>query len=89
MNWTDKTDAAIKATMKGIIGSSSSNDEIRRRAKEELGYPYDLALTSHKPTDNVGRSGRAIVHALGGPIRQDGAMVMIMMHGPRGNTISV
>lgn len=49
--------------------TSLSDKEIRSRVAEELGYPYSLAITSHR----VGGS----------------AMVMIMMHGPSGKTISV
>ena len=89
MNWTDKTDAEIKTAMRGIVMSSESDDEIERRAAEELGYPYGLAITSRNPTDNVGREAQSIVAGLGGLIRKDGAMVMIMMHGPRGNTLSI
>lgn len=87
--WSDMTDDEIKTEMKGIVMTSTSDDEIKRRAAEELGYPYGLAITSHSPTDTIGHNARSIVGSLGGLLRKDGAMVMIMMHGPRGNTISV
>ena len=88
--WTQKTDDQIKAAVRDIIKSSSNDEEIKRRLHDELGYPYgDVAICSHLPTDSTDRVARTIVAGLGGLIRKDGAMVMLMMHGPRGNTISL
>ncbi|MBT5807925.1 hypothetical protein HOI18_01480 [Candidatus Uhrbacteria bacterium] len=86
--WTDLSDDGIKRAIREIVKTSRTDDEIKSRVAEELGCPYGLAITSLVPTDSVGRSARTIVRGLGGMIRQDGAMVMIMIHGPRGNTIS-
>ena len=87
--WSEKSDREIKAEVQSIVRTSQDDDEIRRRIRDELGCPYGAAIASCVPTDNTGREARAIVRALGGLIRKDGAMVMLMMHGPRGNTISV
>lgn len=84
----DMTDEEIKAAASQIVRSSSSDEEIKQRLKDELGYPYTAAINSHQPTDQAGREARALAGALGGLTRKDGAMVMVMMHGPRG-TISL
>ena len=88
-DWTDLSDDEIKAAVKEIVRTSESDDEIKRRVADELGNPYGMAITSHLPTDDVGQQAQALVECLGGPVRKDGAMVMIMMHGPNGNTISI
>lgn len=87
--YRDMTDNEIKQAAHQIVRDSSSDDEIRQRLRDELAYPYGAAITSHKPTDQTGLEARAIVQGLGGLVRKDGAMVMVMMHGPRGNTISL
>ena len=87
--WSAKSDEEIKAAVRGIVRTSSDDEEIVRRIKSELGCPYGAAITPHVPSDDTGRTARSIVQALGGLVRKDGAMVMLMMHGPRGNTVSV
>ena len=73
------TDEQIKRVVRTIIKDSSDDENIRSRLKAELGYPYTAAIASY----------REIVRDHGGLIRKGCAMVMIMMHGPRGNTISI
>lgn len=86
--YRDMTDDEIKQATRQIVSNASTDDEIRQRLRDELVYPYSVAITSHNPTDQAGREARVIVQGLGGLVRKDGAMVMVMMHGPRGNTIS-
>lgn len=87
--WTSLSDEEIKKKVREIVATSTSDDEIKERVAKELGCPYGIAITSHVPTDDVGRQAQCLVSCLGGPIRKDGAMVMIMLHGPRGNIISI
>lgn len=87
--WTSLSDTEIKAAVREIVRTSTSDEEIRQRVADELGYPYDLVIASHTPSDQIGRVARRLVANLGGLITKDGAMVMIMMHGSRGNTISI
>lgn len=88
-DYFELADNEIEELTRRIVRNSESDEEIQQRLEDELGYPYGAAIHSHLPTDAVGREARAIVLGLGGLIRKDGAMVMIMMHGPRGNTISI
>ncbi len=77
----DMTDAEIKAAAQTIVRSSETEDEVKRRIAAELDYPYSITITSHNPTDDVGRQARTIVRALGGLVLKNGAMVMVMIHG--------
>lgn len=85
----DMTDAAFEAALRTIVASSASDDEVRRRVREELGYPYTLAVTSLMPTDTVGRAARAIVINLGGLTLKTGAMVMVMANTPSGKVLQL
>lgn len=68
--WTDKSDDEIKAEMRRICRVSKSDQQVRDRLRDELGYPYgDAAVTSTSY----------------GPMR----MTMVMLHGPRGNTLQI
>ncbi len=87
--WTTIPDEGIKMALHAIVRTSTSDEEIRRRIANELLYPHEVAIVSHLPTDRVGRQALIIVAALGGPIRADGAMVMVMVRGPRGNAIDI
>lgn len=68
-SYREMSDDEIKAAAKKICQASSSEDVVRRRLRDEVGYPYQAAITSHSS----------------GPL----TMFMVMLHGPRGNTISV
>lgn len=78
------TDDEIKAAARNIVRSSSSEDEIQRRIRDELGYPYGVSLCMEVPSDNTGREARELVRGLGGLVSKNGAMVMGMMHGHNG-----
>ncbi|MEK7187690.1 MAG: hypothetical protein AAB691_02495 [Patescibacteria group bacterium] len=78
------SDNEIKAAARQIVRTSSSEGEIQRRLREELGYPYSIACHTEVPTDRTGREARELVRALGGLVMQNGAMVMAMMHGHDG-----
>ncbi len=41
------TDDQVKAELRRIEHSSNSEDEFKRRVREELGCPYEPAVTSH------------------------------------------
>ncbi len=82
--YDDMTDAEIKAAARNIVRSSSSKDEIQRRIRDELGYPYSVSLCIEEPKDATGREARELVRGLGGLVTKNGAMVMGMMHGHDG-----
>jgi hypothetical protein len=88
-NYRDLSDAEIQAKLRQICAESTTEQEIRDKLRDELGYSYHAAIDTHMPTDAVGRSAQAIVRGLGGPLMKSGAMVMMMIHGPRGNTITL
>lgn len=89
-DYNTKTNSEIETAVRSIIRSSQSDSEIQEKIQKDLGYPYGkVAISSHVPNDRIGREAKVLVCALGGLIRGDGAMVMIMMYGPNGDTISV
>lgn len=54
------TDNEFKAAAQQIVRTSASEDEVRQRIKNELGYPHGISITSHLPQDNTGRQARSI-----------------------------
>lgn len=70
----DMTDAAFESALRTIVRVSTSEGEVQRRVRDELGYPYTLAITSLMPTDTAGREARAIVIGLGGLTLRNGAI---------------
>lgn len=87
-NYRRMTVPELKAAVQRIIRISDDEAEIKHRLYAELEIT-GAALCCHKPEDKVGREARGFVMALGGLITRQGAMVMIMFHGPRGETISL
>lgn len=85
----DMSDSEMVDATRSIIRTSSTEAEVKRRLKEELQYPYHIAITSHNPTDKVGREAKAISAGLGGLSLLDGSMVMVMMHGKSGQALRV
>jgi hypothetical protein len=67
--WDDMTEDEIKTAIRGICNSSKSNQEVKDRLRDELGYPYGAVVTS---------TSHGSMH-----------MTMVMVNGPRGNTISI
>ena len=82
------TDVEIKVAARYIITSSSSEAEVQQRLRDELSYPYRVALHTTIPEDATGREARELVRVLGGLVMKNGAMAMAMMHGHDG-TISL
>ena len=80
----DMTDAEIGAATREIVRTSSSEDEVRQRIRDELGYSYDVALHTSIPDDKTGVEARELVRGLGGLVMKNGAMAMAMMRGHDG-----
>ena len=74
-------DSQIEIAARHIICDSYSEDEARRRLKEELGYPFEIDLHTSVPTDATGREARELVRALGGLVMKNGAMASAMLQG--------
>lgn len=87
-DYRDMTDSEIKEAVKQIVITSSSEDEVRSRVADELGYPYGISMHTHVPEGDVGMEGKEILEGLGGLVLKNGAMVMVMIHGHNG-TISL
>ena len=47
--WTTLTNAELRSAINRIVLSSSNADEVNRRAKDELGYPYRIAVSYSRP----------------------------------------
>ena len=82
-------DAAFRAALRHIVTTSHGEEEVQERLKSELNYPYSIAITSNQPTDGPGLEARKHVVDLGGCTLANGAMVMVMAHGPSGATIYI
>lgn len=87
-NYDTMTDPEIKIAARHIIASSSSEDEVQQRLRDELDYPYGIALHTTIPDDATGREARELVRGLGGLVMKNGAMAMAMLHG-HNSTISI
>ena len=82
--YEDMTDVEVKAAARHIISTSNSENEVRRRIQDELGYPHDIDLHTTIPDDATGREARELVRGLGGLVMKNGAMAMAMMPGHNG-----
>ncbi len=82
--YREMTDAEIKTVAKAIITSSSSEEEVKQRLRDELGYQYTVAICSQVPTSVVGVEVFEIMQTLGGLVMKNGAMVMASMYGHDG-----
>ncbi|MFA5124793.1 MAG: hypothetical protein WC473_03140 [Patescibacteria group bacterium] len=82
--YDNMTDAEIKIAVRSIISSSSSEEEVKQRVRDELGCPYGICLSTDVPTDVVGREARELVRGLGGLVMKNGAMAMATIHGHNG-----
>jgi hypothetical protein len=89
LTYYDMTDAAFESALRTIVSLSTSEDEVRRRVRDELGYPYTLSIASLMPTDTAGCEARAVVIGLGGLTLGNGAMVMVMAHAPSGAVLQL
>ena len=83
-SYSDMTDVEIKVAARHIISSSFSEAEVQQRLRDELGYPYSIALHTTIPDDATSREARELVRGLGGLVMKNGAMAMAMMHGHDG-----
>ena len=45
--WRDLDDEGLKLAIRSIINTSSSKDEVNKKAKEEIGYPYQITVNWH------------------------------------------
>ncbi len=76
------TDLEIAAAARHIISSSSSENEVHQRLRDELDYPFgDISLHTSIPNDATGREARELVRGLGGLVMKNGAMAMAMLQG--------
>lgn len=74
-------DDEIGAAVRHIVTSSSSEDEVRRRVREELGYTGSLRLQTSIPTDDAGRKERELLRGLGCLVTRGGAIAHVLIRG--------
>lgn len=48
-NWTEMNNGELRDAIKRIVNSSKTREEVNQRAKEELNYPYTIAVSYSKP----------------------------------------
>jgi hypothetical protein len=77
----------IEAALRHIVTTSESEDEIRRRVKDEFRCPYQPCLTSL--TSLTAMAGEAILlcQAMGGMTMKNGTLVQLMIFAPDGEII--
>lgn len=60
-SWYTMTDAEFRSAVASIVKSSSSGEEVQRRIRKELKYPYDVNLH----TITLGTSAESLAQDLG------------------------
>src|SRR3989344_1962143 len=75
-DWRTLTETTLTAAVRHIVVTSSSEEEVRRCLREDIGYDQHVSLHSHLPDDTTGREARELVRAMGGLAMTNGAMVM-------------
>ena len=78
-------DMQFRSALRNIVITSATTDEVKQRARDELHYPYDLAITSRQPVSATDRQASVLVAVLGGCHLTSGAMVMVMAWSPSGS----
>lgn len=81
------SDEEIKAALRHIVTTSESEDEIKRRVKEEFRCPYEPSLNSLTALTAVGGEAKMLCQAMGGLTMKNGTLVQLMIFSPRGETI--
>lgn len=73
MDYRTMADDEIKAALRQIVETSTSDAQIKERVIRELGYPHEIMIDSCPPR----------LQGPGGLTRQDGAAVRLVIEGPR------
>lgn len=79
------SDPEFEAALRRIVATSDTADEVRRRARTELGHSYFIDISSRQPTTEVEHEAAVIVANLGGCQLRTGAMAMVMTWSPSGS----
>lgn len=74
-SWEEMSDDELQAHVSMIIITSDSEEMIRQRVRDELGYPHAISLLFQVPNNEVGRQARELFKGLGGLVTKNGAMV--------------
>lgn len=79
----------IGAALRYIIGISETEDEIKRRVKEEFRYPYTPSIHSLTALTAAAGEAKMLCQAMGGLTMKNGTLVQLMISSPRGEMIMV
>lgn len=77
----------IEAALRYIIETSDTEDEIKRRVKEEFHYPYTPSLNCLTALTAAAGEAKMLCMAMGGLTMKNGTLVQLMIWSPRGETI--
>jgi hypothetical protein len=77
----------IKAALRYIIETSDTEDEIKRRIKEEFHYPYEPSLNSLAALTALEGQAKMLCQAMGGLTMKNGTLVQLMIWSPHGEAI--
>ncbi len=77
----------IEAALRYIIETSETEDEIKRRVKEEFHYPYTPSIHSLTALTAAAGEAKMLCQAMGGLTMKNGTLVRLMIWSPRGETI--
>jgi hypothetical protein len=77
----------IKAALRHIVTTSESEEEIKRRVKDEFHYPYEPSLNSLTALTAAAGEAKMLCMAMGGLKMKNGTLVQLRIWSPTGETI--
>ena len=77
----------IKAALRHIITTSESEEEIKRRVKEEFHCPYEPSINPLTALTAAAGEAKMLCQAMGGLTMNNGTLVQLMVWGPDGEAI--
>jgi hypothetical protein len=84
VSYQEMSDVEIKIATRYIVASSSSEEEVLQRLRDEMDYPYTIVFSATRPHSKTGEQVCAMSRELGGLIMQNGLMAKCMMRGHNG-----
>ena len=64
--WRTLTNRELAQAIRRIVNTSSSKEEVNRRAKDELDYPYSIDVSYSEPNSRGDRMSMFMAHAKDG-----------------------
>ena len=65
-NWQELTNNELRTAINVIVNRSTSAEQVNQCAKDELGYPYTIAVSYSEPNEVGQRMSMFMAHAKDG-----------------------